>query len=173
MLCYVQLFSFYFVVFALSWVLTCTKHVEPVGFWSRISTNFAEKHLDLMNYFLQWNFEVFCDLILLLLISLLLSWRQIKFLIGLMINSLTPLCLFTSRSQLLRRDKIKAEQNSVAANDNNEFKKIQLIKIQIFRKVKRYRFVLKCYQDRHKISKKSDSLVDLYVRNTSFLKWST
>ena len=33
-------------------------------------------------------------------------------------------------------DEIKAEQNSVAANDNNEFKKIKFIKIQIISKVK-------------------------------------
>ena len=59
---------------------------------------------------------------------------------------------------------------TMAANGTNEFKIIKFIKIQIISKVKRYRFVLKCYQDRHKISKKSASYVHLYVRSTSFLK---
>ena len=58
----------------------------------------------------------------------------------------------------------------MAANDANEFKIIKFIQIQKISKVKRYRFDLKCYKDRHKIIKKSASYVDLYVRNTSFLK---
>ena len=33
---------------------------------------------------------------------------------------------------------------TMAANDTSEFKKIQLIEIQIFSKAKRYRFVLMC-----------------------------
>ena len=47
-------------------------HVELVGFWSRIFTKFAKKQ---SNDFFQWNFEVFCDILL----SLLLLWKQIKF----------------------------------------------------------------------------------------------
>ena len=62
---------------------------------------------------------------------------------------------------------------TMAANATSEFKKIKKIKIQIFSKVKRYRFVLKCYQDRHKISKKSASYAHLYLRKASFLKCST
>ena len=46
---------------------------------------------------------------------------------------------------------------TMAANNTSEFKKTKFIQIQIFSKVKRYRFVLMCYQDRHKISKKSAS----------------
>ena len=47
-------------------------HVELVGFWSCIFTKFAKKQ---SNDFFQWNFEVFCDILL----SLLLLWKQIKF----------------------------------------------------------------------------------------------
>ena len=42
----------------------------------------------------------------------------------------------------------KTEKFNVAANDANEFKIIKFIQIQIISKVIRYRFVLKCYQDR-------------------------
>ena len=101
-------------------------HVELVGFWSRIFTKFAKKQ---SNDFFQWNFEVFCDILL----SLLLLWKQIKFLkwfnsvifLTALINSPAPLCLLTSDFSF-----------TMAENDVTDFKKIDFIIFNFFAKWK-------------------------------------
>ena len=84
--------------------------------------------------------------------------------------SITRLTLLSAQRLKTTKKLNETEKVTMAANDTNEFKIIKFIQIQKISKVKRYRFVLKCYQDCHKISKKSASYVDLYIRNTSFLK---
>ena len=54
--------------------------------------------------------------------------------------------LKTTKRKLKKLNKTERTENflTVAANDTNEFKKIKFVQIQIFSKVKRYRFVWKC-----------------------------